>query len=317
MQAIKQIIFDKIPTQVHTLPEKNKPAVWLSKDKAIKHERIKLYGTERHLLMIDYDASDDNNYTALSHGIYALEPNYIIHNRLSHQAGWLLEKPVYSQAAVRNNHPYRYLKAIENAFDRTYGTDPHFGRYISRNPLFDDKKTIWLHDQAFTLKELADSVDLECWNEQDNDEHGVIQTIKGTRTLNSESTKYGRDSDIFDNLRFWAYRQDTKNQTYNDWINACTTQAIIFNNYENPLPKNKVLSVARSVAQYTYNRPTSYRETFEEYVARTHTSKIQARRGSIGGKKSKRKPESDSEAFLKPWKMLGISRATFYRNKAK
>lgn len=292
MPNIKQILFDRIPSQVHTLKKKDKPAIWLPKEEAIKYERLKLYGTERHLLMVDYDAQD-NGYRAMAHTAYELEPNVYIHNKLNHQAGWLLDKPVYSQAAVRNNHPYRYLKAIERCFDIRYKTDLHFGRYISRNPYYDETKTIWLHNQTFTLKELADSVWLEEQNEEDNYELGAIQTNSGTRTLDSGNTKYGRDSDIFDNLRFWAYRQDTRNQSYNQWLKTCTTQAIIFNNYKKPIAKNKVLSVARSVAKYTYNRPTTYQETFEEYVARTHTSDIQAKRGTIGGKKSKgggRKP---------------------------
>jgi hypothetical protein len=292
MSDIKQILLDKMPMQVACLLEKGAPLKWYRKSQAIKYERIKLYGSERHLLMIDYDAQD-NGYRAMSHTVYELEPNFIIHNKLNHQAGWLMTDPVYSQSSVRNNHPYRYLKAVERCFDDTYAGDKHFGRYISRNPFFDETKTTWLHDKSFTLKELADSVDLNWWNECENDEYDAIQTISGARELDSESTKYGRDSDIFDNLRFWAYKQDKKNLTYSEWVTACSNMAIMLNNYKNPLPKRKVLAVAKSVAQYTYHRLHTHNGTFEEYVTRSHTSDIQATRGSKGGKISKgggRKP---------------------------
>jgi hypothetical protein len=67
-------------------------------------------------------------------------------------------------------------------------------------------------------------------------------------------------------------------------------------------------AIAHSVAQYTFN----HKESFEDYVARTHTSEIQAKRGAVGGKKSK---GGGRPSLGNPWEELGISRATYFRKK--
>ncbi|MEJ6046082.1 replicase, partial [Vibrio cholerae] len=41
----------------------------------------------------------------------------------------------------------------------------------------------------------------------------------------------------------------------------------------------------------------------------------QAKQGAKGGKVSKRKPVQGSEAQVKPWEALGISRAWYYKKK--
>jgi hypothetical protein len=43
----------------------------------------------------------------------------------------------------------------------------------------------------------------------------------------------------------------------------------------------------------------------------------QKRKGSLGGKKSKRGAKANSERSTKPWEAMGISRATYYRRQNK
>ena len=62
-----------------------------------------------------------------------------------------------------------------------------------------------------------------------------------------------------------------------------------------------------------YCKSSRFQAHRNAYNARFST--LQAKRGSKGGKVSKRPPEANSEATLKPWEDLGISRATYYTRK--
>ena len=53
-------------------------------------------------------------------------------------------------------------------------------------------------------------------------------------------------------------------------------------NFSNPLPFSEVRATANSVAKWTHKRITE--SDFEYFVAKTHTSEIQARRGALKGK---------------------------------
>jgi Primase C terminal 1 (PriCT-1)./Replicase family. len=299
MANILKVFKESLPQYIHTLPEKNKPAVWLPQEYALQYERFRTFGNDRRFLMLDYDHKGGK---AKDHRQYDIEPNIVIYNphNQNHQAYWLLGDPVHCQESSKYNKPYQFLRAIESAYDEKYDGDQHFARYISRNPFYAFVDTDWRHDRPHKLNALAEVVQLN-----------KRRIKKGDR----EVTGRGRNNTVFDDLRRWAYKQDTSNITYNMWLQRCITKAIDYNMFDKPMELPEVQSIGKSVAQYTYNR--TFNETFAEYVQRTHTSEIQAKRGAIGGKKSKRKPVAGSEASTKPWESMGISRATYYRRKAK
>jgi hypothetical protein len=288
-----------LPQYIHTLPEKNKPAIWLPKENALQHERIRLHGNDRHFLMLDYDVKGSN--TAVDHHHYDIEPNFITYNpaNLNHQAFWFLRDAVHCQDGSKHKKPYLYLRAIEQAYDEKYSGDKHFARYISRNPLHVFADTDWRHERKYSLGELAEVVNL---NQK--------RIVSGGR----QQQGVGRNREVFDDLRQWAYKQ-SKIDSYDAWLNKLLVKAIGYNTYSNPMDLKEVEQIAKSVAKYTFNR--TFDESFTDYVARTHTSDIQAKRGAVGGKKSKRPPVSDSEQTTKPWESMGISRATYYRRKTK
>ena len=213
----------------------------------------------------------------------------------------MLLNKVFCQEEARLSKPYQYLRAIESAYDSKYQCDKHFARYIHRNPFYKDSLTDWRHTKRHSLNELAEVVNLN-----------TARVKKGSRAVKGN----GRNCTVFDDLRFWAYNQDKKQFTYEQWQQRCYTQAVAYNAFENPLPPEELIGIARSVAKYTYYKEYNPADSFAEYVRKTHTSDIQAKRGAIGGKKSKRVPVSDSERTLEPWKELGISRRTYYRRKA-
>ena len=65
-------------------------------------------------------------------------------------------------------------------------------------------------------------------------------------------------------------------------------------------------AIAKSVSRFVERKYTS--KGFSDWCAR---------KGKIGGQKSKRGASIDSARTLKPWDSMGISRATYYRKKAK
>jgi len=296
--SIVKIFKDSLPKYLHTMPRKGEALIWLPRDKALGNERFKTYLNDRRFMMCDYDVSETT--PAVDHTHYDIEPNFVIYNPVSesHQAYWLLADAVHCQKQSKQNPPFQFLRAIERAYDEKYNCDKHFVRYISRNPLFAAADTDWRHDRAYKLSELAEVVELN-----------KRRVVAGNKAIKCD----GRNCTVFDDLRYWAYTQDTSHQTREQWFQRCLTQAIEYNKFKVPLDIKEVTTIARSVSNYTYSR--TFSETFEQYVTRTHTSEIQAIRGAIGGKKSKRQPMSDSETTRKPWTAMGISRSTYYRRK--
>lgn len=271
---------DLLPDYLPVMREKGKPTVWLPKLKAIQYERFCGHFDDRHFLIVDHDCSPKR-----AENLYDLEPNLAIYNVQKperHQAFWKIKDPVHCQPTARTSKPYRYLRAIEAAYDAKYGADIHFSRHIHKNPIWWAADTDWRHDREYTLSELAEVVDLQ--------PHRIRQ---GKRLV---TDKGSRNATLFNDLRNWAYPNALNAQEtmdYDEWHSIIVTRAISYNTFDNPLPLNEVINLARSVAEFTYFR---YRQ---QGAAITDSYReLQAKRGSIGGKKSKgggRPPVIDSE----------------------
>ncbi|MCP5798720.1 primase C-terminal domain-containing protein, partial [Klebsiella pneumoniae] len=90
----------------------------------------------------------------------------------------------------------------------------------------------------------------------------------------------GRNCTLFDKTRKWAYRAIRQGwPEYDQWLQACYERASAYNlQFAAPLDDNEVSSIAKSIAKWTNVKFNQ--ESFEDYVARTHSKKIQALRGS-------------------------------------
>lgn len=296
-----------LPPYIHTLPEKNRPAIWLPKSHALEHERIRLHGNNRHFLMVDYDVKNGSQFK--DHDHYDIEPNFITYNpiNLNHQAFWFLRDAVHVQENSKGNKPNLYLKAIERAYDDKYDGDKHFARYISRNPLFAFADTDWRHDKKYSLNELAEVVNLNEMRIKAGDRE-VQKVAEGCK-------KSSRNREVFDDLRKWAYRQDTANISYNQWLNKVLIKAIGYNTYKTPMALNEVESIAKSVSQYTFQK--SFNETFDQaryeaFIARQ--SKL-GRKGGLISRGGGRPQKATALDKIKPWVDLNISRRTYFNYK--
>ncbi|MBV8656426.1 MAG: replication initiation protein [Burkholderiales bacterium] len=177
-------------------------------------------------------------------------PTYIATNPENGHAhfGYALSSPVCTTMAARLD-PIRYLAAIERAYMTKLRADIAFNGPLAKNPLHPCWK-LWepANAPAYELRELEEYAILSA-------KHAPIQRPDGV----------GRNCDLFDTLRNWAYRAVRDywrpgGQRF--WDEAVRRQAESFNTFLNPLNNSEVAGVARSVARYVWRRfsPAGFRE---------------------------------------------------------
>ena len=253
--------------------------------------------THRYWMVFDLDRADAGMHW--DH-VGAPAPNLIARNPANGHAHllYLLQTPIRT-AMDGKTAPLRYAAAIEAGLRNRLGADRGYSGLICKNPI----NAHWMVHQwqadPYTLDDLADYIDL---------------TPETAREKPVEDYGLGRNCMLFDELRAWAYKairsQDWPD--YNQWLNACFDRATGYNvNFTTPLDISEVTHTAKSVAKWTHRNFN--RRTFDDYVARTHTSEIQAIRGRKGGLVGKGGRPAIITANGNPWDELGISRATWYR----
>lgn len=194
---------------------------------------------------------------------------------------------------IAHREPIRYAAAIESAMIQRLKADRGFAGLLTKNPLHSHWQNEFWTEYEYTLDELADYLDL-----------------KGHPLRGHEVSGLGRNCELFDSTRQWAYRAIREYWSPNykrKWNDAVYDKVESTNSQFNvPLPVSEVKAIAKSIANWTYREftPEKFRQS-------------QAKKGAKGGKASKRKPMHGSEAQTKPWEELGMHRATYYRKKAK
>ena len=188
--------------------------------------------------------------------------------------------------------PLKYAAAIENALRKKLDADACYSGLICKNPNHNYWKIAVWQPELYTLDWLADSLDLSsAQNEKIVADYGL-----------------GRNCTLFDKTRKWAYRAIRQGwPEYEQWLPACYERAKAYNlQFALPLDENEVMGIAKSIAKWTISNLC--KESFGDYIRKTHTSEIQSKRG----KKSK---GGGRPSINSPWVKLGISRSTFYRRR--
>ncbi|MGP5239809.1 replication initiation protein [Pseudomonas helleri] len=252
--------------------------------------------THRYWMVFDLDRTDAGMHWDT---VGAPAPNLIARNPANGHAHllYLLQTPVRT-AMDGKTAPLRYAAAIEAGLRSRLGADRGYSGLICKNPI----NSHWIVHQwqadPYTLDDLADYIDL---------------TPEKAKEKPIEDYGLGRNCMLFDQLRAWAYKAIRQGwPTYEQWLNACLDRATGYNvNFTTPLDISEVKHTAKSVAKWTHRNFN--RGTFDDYVARTHTSEIQAIRGRKGGLVGKGGRPAIITVNGNPWDELGISRATWYR----
>lgn len=188
----------------------------------------------------------------------------------------------------------KYLASVQAGLTEKLNADVGYTGLITKNPLHEDWRVNFWTEQAYTLDELADYVDLRSYSRL---------------TAQQRQSGLGRNCTLFDNVRKWAYNavRTFRSKSFDEWYMEVLNNAVNANNaFLEPLPLSEVKATAKSIARFCWkNDPYKYNEFVER----------QKSKGTKGGKVSKRSKSEKSERTMKPWEELGISRRTYYNDK--
>lgn len=170
-------------------------------------------------------------------------PNWICQNPSNGHAhyGYQLIAPVPRTLKARAT-PQRYLARIQHAMTEQLRADRAYSHFLTKTPEHPKHRTIWGRKQPYTLPELAEWLP---------DDLPLPKRIKRT-----EAVGEGRNVTLFDALRFWAYRERSRYNCFDRWLNTCLAYANGLNQFSSPLPSNEVRHTATSVAKWTWQNIT-------------------------------------------------------------
>lgn len=269
-----------------------------NKPNAIKHAYIQ----PNHPAVIKWLVFDLDTSNALFayHDKNLPRPQFIVRNPDNGHAHYCyklsVEVGIWGKSSVK---AIEYLRAVYNALNVALGGDKAFCGNLIKNPFHSDHDTYLTGARpAYTLDELAQYLDL---------------STPKPKPKPQNDDYFGRNCTLFHQVRLRAYRiadYYDEQKLYRELLILLEKNNLAF---DTQLHYNELKHIARSITRYCKSpRFATYQKQSAERF-----SKKQATRGSKGGKVSKRPPVADSEATLKPWIALGISRITYYRRKKK
>lgn len=181
---------------------------------------------------------------------------------------YALTVPVARTNAARLG-PLRYAETVERSLRAALQADRGYARTLVKNPLHAHWRVHQWAD-AYALGELADELTL----------------IPFEKAANDEIAGLGRNCETFERLRHHAYRavRDFWGPGGEERFKAHLVEVAgdIQSAFTTPLPAKEVEGIAKSVSKWTWRRFSP--ESFRDFVGRTHTPEIQAKRGRKGGK---------------------------------
>jgi hypothetical protein len=234
-------------------------------------------------MLFDYDRSDLLDKLERSN----LDmPNFIAINPESGHGhfAYRLGRPVLRFASSRR-HPIDYAAGVQRGIMRRVGTDPRFTGKLSKNPAHLKWRVRWFSTAPFSLEQLARDLD-KC-------------EMAAASKLALEIWE-GRNVGIFEALRKSGYGIVRQHWGNFDGFRAHMMGDAVEINSElaTPLSPAEIRSIVKSVCNWIWAR-------FDEQKFRCAQRRAINRRWS--GKVI--------AATTKPWRAMGVSRATYYRLK--
>lgn len=134
--------------------------------------------------------------------------------------------------------PLRYAAAVDCAIRAVLDADEGYAGLICKNPLHPFWRVTEWESRLYELGDLDSWLDLEQY---------------GDRRKRLPDYGLGRNCNLFDRLRRWAYKAIRQGwPDYGRWHEAVLTRARAYNDFDIPLPESEVRATAKSVARYTH-----------------------------------------------------------------
>ena len=265
---------------------------------AIKYNYIQLnspYYQKYIILDLDYEHS---LVEILFNRVGIPLPNFVTANFVGGRSHIVfeLEEPIYKTDASRLK-VIEFAHAIIQRLQELFDADVAYSGTITKNPASLNWRVTELRKKPYSLRELAEKIDLP----------PKPKFFKKEKISRHEAIGLGRNCYVFHTACPFAYQEIRayRGKTYKQWETAMIAHCVSLNEgLPEPMTFNEVKGIAKSISRYCWRKDGYY---YQEFIDR------QSRKGAIGGKKSKRGVKVDSERSTKPWEAMGISRATYYR----
>ncbi|EKE6834973.1 replication initiation protein [Escherichia coli] len=162
-----------------------------------------------------------------------------------------------------------FAAAVERGLRDKLKSDTGYAGLICKNPLHTYWQVVEWRGELYELAELADYVDLYAPTAANDEQAFDIDFSYGL----------GRNCWLFNLTRIWSYTAIRQGwPDFPQWKEAVIQRVEMYNvQLSVPLSHKECVCIGSSIAKWTHKRFTE--AGFEQYVADTHTSEIQARRG--------------------------------------
>lgn len=187
-------------------------------------------------------------------------PNAIVENPLNghaHAVWALLEAITRTEYAHRK--PLAFAAAVTEGLRRSVDGDQAYSGLITKNPTHEAWEAYWLTDHLYELDELREHLD----------DAGFMPPPSWTRSRRKKPIGLGRNCDIFESARTWAYRE-----VRNHWGDAAglhdaiTTHVHTLNaEYSEPLRYAEAKAIAESIWRWITTKSRMWRDGAAVYEA--------------------------------------------------
>ncbi|QGP62167.1 replication initiation protein [Piscirickettsia salmonis] len=247
MQQVKEeilkIFVDTLPAKPYCSFDVKKMGVKIwPKAGALKTNHIQVNGpTSVHWLVLDIDQPN----SALLYEKFNLPmPNIISINKDNGHSHYFYHiHEVYTSKNARTA-PQEYLTAIKQAYINQLGADQGYSGLIAKNPLSPEWLNLYLSNHTYTLSELAEAVNLK------------PNFLSHKNKIREDE---GRNNELFDRLRLFAYAEKKNYPCYESFYHACLLKGKVLNSegYQSNsgyLPLSEVQATVKSVAKWTWSK---------------------------------------------------------------
>lgn len=223
-----------------------------------------------NLLVVDVD-HPDAALRALSASRSHPMPTAVVENRRNGHAHavWALQEPVTRTEYARRK-PLAFAAAVTEGLRRAVDGDQGYNGLLTKNPAHDEWVAHWIGSELRSLDQLAEGLG----------EHMPPAGWRRQKARKANPVGLGRNCDLFDTARTWAYREVRKHWGDPDGLGAAIhDKAALLNieRYAEPLPASEVRAIAASITRWITTRSRMWADGPVVYEATFST--IQSHRG--------------------------------------
>lgn len=267
--SLFEVFENRLPNRPYCTRAKGERLRIRPKKSAMEHPLIQ-YNAPSMVSWLCFDLDYAYLQSGVKNDVCIPSPTFVVENPLNGHCHvyYGLITPVCRTDSARQK-PLRLLAMVEEALRLKLGADEGFAGLIGKMPHHEQWRTIEASkfiDCLYELGEFSEWIDIP----------KSLPKRLGIRT------GLGRNIELFDKLRYWAYKWKAEfldqKKGVDRWGVAVLQQCEKYNNFASPLPASEVRSIAKSVAKWTWQKYTGRMDDKD-------FARLQAIRGSRGGKK--------------------------------